>query len=158
MTTTLCFVFMGRHKNTYYFSLNSFKVSFVSSMWRHVNSNSSELAGGGNSSFKPWKYTNAPTAYVCLFFHMQSFRFCIQIHADKDATNNSSWPKFVWLAGTLPPRYGEWGSVWCRTQSPQEVCASEQAKGSLHCCSTDRCLCWGHLLRMQRGFDFSVYH
>lgn len=61
-------------------------------MWRHVNSNSSELAGGGNSSFKPWKYTNAPTAYFCFFSHMQSFRFCIQIHADRDANKNlSGW-------------------------------------------------------------------
>lgn len=45
------------------------------------------------------------------------------------------------------------GSIWCITQSPQEVCAPVQAE-EVYPCSTDLCLCWGHLVRMWSSMDF----
>lgn len=38
--------------------------------------------------------------------------------------------------------------IWCIAQSPQEVCAAVQAK-EVYPCSTDPCLCWGHLAETQ---------
>lgn len=52
----------------------------------------------------------------------------------------------VWRSGFV---------IWCIAQSPQEVCATVQAE-EVYPCSTDLCLCWGHLAKdvEQRWFFF----
>lgn len=45
--------------------------------------------------------------------------------------------------------------IWCIAQSPQEVCATVQAE-EVYPCSTDLCLCWGHLARMFFSFHVCV--
>lgn len=96
-----------------------------------------------------WKSSSVTHDCVCCKLLKQT-----RIYTDYMATWRQTPHLPGWLICLWSQNLPAWGfSPMYRSIPSGSVCTSA-GRGSLLCCSTDHCLCWGHLERMQSSFGF----